>query len=204
MRLARIAGVEAILSSIMRAAFSELDRSANHPISRRPLFRSVARWSLLLAASTAFAGNGVQVEAKETGSGSSRQVVVTFRDSSAKAGAISAHVYFIGQAPHGGARFIYAHSDVSVNLNGLPEASAKVEVPALKSDPTRRAPHGYALIGIGESEGWIVISQVSGTKLPTRASNAALARVAAGKSTDSLEEMIADYKTRSSAPARHP
>jgi hypothetical protein len=72
----------------------------------------------------------------------------------------------------------------------------------LKSEPTKRAPTGFAYTGIGR---WKV-----GSRLPRkmakhfrrRASSPALLDVTQGKSQDSLNAMILDYEKRSAEPAR--
>lgn len=106
-------------------------------------------------------------------------------------------VYFVGKAPNAGARFIYSDAELSINLRGAPAASAKVDVPALKSDPHKRVPKGFVYVGVGDAEGWIVTAQTNGKTFPMRASSAALLNVAQGRSHDSLSAMIADYEKRS-------
>jgi hypothetical protein len=142
------------------------------------------------------------LDAKEIGSGPQKQVVVTVSDSSRHAGAIAVHVYFVGKAPNGGARFIYAHSDLSIKLRGAPAASAKVDVPGLKSDPSKRAPQGFVLTGVGDAEGWIATAETNSQTFQVRASIPALLDVARGRSHDSLQAMIADYEKRSAGPHR--
>ncbi len=109
---------------------------------------------------------------------------------------------FHRESTQGRPRFIYAHSDLSMNLRGAAEASAKVDVPELKSDPSRRAPKGFVLTGVGDVDGWIVTSQANNTTFQVRASNPALLDVAQGKSHDSLDSMIADYEKRTASSAR--
>jgi hypothetical protein len=140
------------------------------------------------------------MDAREIGSGPQKQVVVTVSDSSRHAGAIAVHVCFVGKAPNAGARFIYAHSDLSINLRGAPDASAKVNAPGLKSDPSKRAPQGFVLMGVGDAEGWIATAQTNGKTFQARASSPALLDVAQGRSHDSLQAMIADYQKRSDEP----
>ena len=114
------------------------------------------------------------------------------------------HVYFIGKAPNEGAGFIYAHSDLSINLRGTSSASAKVNAAALKSDPTTRVPHGYVLAGIGDMEAWIATAQTNGQTFQVRASSPALLDVAQERSHESLRAMVADYEKRSAEPAQRP
>jgi hypothetical protein len=111
-------------------------------------------------------------------------------------------VYFVGKAPNAGARFIYSDAELSINLRGAPAASAKVDVPTLKSDPYKRAPKGFAYVGVGDAEGWIVTAQTNGKTFQIRASSLALLNVAQGRSHDSLQAMIADYEKRSAEPRR--
>jgi hypothetical protein len=177
---------------------------------KRPLTVAALRWfhsgsSAALPEARMVAGSSVRMEAKETGSGAQKKIVVTFSDPSGKAGAIAAHVYFIGKAPNGGARFIYAHSDLSINLRGAAVASAKVNVVELKSDqPTKRAPAGFAYTGVGEMEGWIATAQENGKMFSVRASSPALRDVAQERSHDSLKAMVADYEKRTAEPAQRP
>jgi len=145
---------------------------------------------------------GLRLDAKEIGSGPQKQVVITVTDSSRHAGAIAVHVYFVGKAPNAGARFIYAHSDLSIKLRGAPAASAKVDVPGLKSDPSKRAPQGFVLVGVGDAEGWIATGETNSKTFQARASIPALLNVAEGRSHDSLQAMIDDYKKRSTGPRR--
>jgi hypothetical protein len=112
------------------------------------------------------------------------------------------HVYFVGKAPNAGARFIYAHVDLSINLRGASAASAKIDVPGLKSDPSKRPPRGFVYVGVGDAEGWIATAQTNGKTFQVRASIPALLDVAQGRSHDSLQAMIADYEKRSAEPLR--
>jgi hypothetical protein len=174
---------------------------------KRPLTREALRWfhspsSTVAVEMRTIDGRGLRMEAREIGSGAQKQIVVTVSDPSRKAGPITAHVYFIGKAPNGGARFIYAHSDLSVNLKGAAAASAKVNVPELKSDPTRRAPTGFVLTGVGDMEGWIATAQTNGKTFQVRASSPALLDVAQERSHDSLNAMIADYEKRTGKPSQ--
>jgi hypothetical protein len=174
---------------------------------KRPLTIAALRWfhsgsSAVLPEPRTVAGSGLGMEAKEIGSGAQKQIVVTLSDPSGKAGPISAHVYFIGKAPNGGARFVYAHSDLSIKLRGSAAASARVNVVELKSEPTKRAPAGFAYTGIGEMEGWIATAQESGKTFQVRASSPALREVAQERSHDSLKAMVADYEKRSAEPAQ--
>jgi hypothetical protein len=179
---------------------------------KRPLTRAALRWfdsahsvpTAVPSEKLMIGGSNLQMDAKEIGSGVQKQIAITVSDPSGKAGAIAVHVYFIGKAPIDGARFLYAHSDLSVSLRGTSNASAKVSVPALKSDPNRRAPYGYVLAGVGAMEGWIAIAQTNGKTFQVRASIPALLDVAQGKSQDSLNEMIADYENRTAQPKRRP
>jgi hypothetical protein len=72
----------------------------------------------------------------------------------------------------------------------------------LKSDPYKRAPKGFAYVGVGDAEGWIITTQTNGKTFQTRASSPALLNVAQGRSHDSLQAMIADYAKRSAEPRR--
>jgi hypothetical protein len=168
----------------------------------RACIRAAILSGLVLSPLTIFADSGLHLEAKEIGV--PRRIFVTIRDSSRKAKPITAHVYFIGKAPSPGLCFIYAHSDLSVNLRGAPEASAKVDVAELKSDPTKRVPAGFVSTGVGEMDGWIVTAETNGKRFQVRASSPALLDVAQGKSHDSLDSMIADYEKRMAAPASRP
>jgi hypothetical protein len=186
---------------------------------KRPLTRAALRWfhstspatmrwlhftSSAAAApeSQAVAVSGLRMDAKEIGSGAQKQVVVTVTDSSRHAGAIAVHVYFVGKAPNAGARFIYAHVDLSINLRGASAASAKIDVPGLKSDLSKRPPRGFVYVGVGDAEGWIATAQTNGKTFQVRASIPALLDVAQGRSHDSLQAMIADYEKRSAEPLR--
>jgi hypothetical protein len=170
---------------------------------KRPLTRAALRW-FHSASSAAPAPefqtadvSGLRMDATQTSSGPQKQIAVTVSDSSRHAAPIAVHVYFIGKAPNAGARFIYSDAELSINLRGAPTASATVEVPALNSDPHRRAPKGFAYVGVGDAEGWIVAAQTKGKVFQMRASNSALLDVAQGRSHDSLQAMIADYEKRS-------
>ena len=213
-RIATPAQTERVRQSIRANGFRQVRLETfpeGHNV-KRPLTRAALRWfDPAHSASTAaspetpmIGGSNLRMDAKEIGSGAQKQIVVTISDPSRKAGAIAVHVYFVGKAPIDGARFIYAHSDLSINLRGTSNASAKVSVPALKSDPTRRAPHGYVLAGVGEMEGWIATAQTNSKTFQARASSPALLDVAQGKSQDSLNAMIADYEKRTLQPARRP
>ncbi len=215
-RIATPAQTQRVMRSFQSNGFREvrLERFPEGHNVKRPLTIEALRWFRSASPTVPPAapssegravihhGSGLDMEANETGSGAQKQIVVTFSDSSHKAGAITAQVYFIGKAPFGGARFIYAHSDLSINLRGTPNASAKVSVPQLKSDPAKRAPKGYQYMGIGEMDGWIATAQADGRTFQMRASSPALLDVANGKSQDSLNAMIADYEKRSAAPPR--
>jgi hypothetical protein len=174
---------------------------------KRPLTRAALRWfhsgSTAVSPEAPIIGRSdLQMDANEIGSGAQKQIAVTVTDPSHKAGPIAIHLYFVGKAPNEGPRFIYAHSDLSINLRGTSNASANVNVPALKSDPNRRAPYRHVFTGVGDMEGWIATAQTNGKTFQVRASTPALLNVAQGKSQDSLIVMIADYEKRSSEPAR--
>lgn len=209
-RIATPMQTEVVRRSIQASGFRQVRLETfpqGHNV-KRPLTREALRW-FQGASAAAFTPEarmgdvpGLGMEAKEIGSGAEKQVVVTVSDASRRAGAIAAHVYFVGKAPKDGARFIYGHSDLSINLKGASDANAKVSVPALKSDPSRRAPFGFVLAGVGEADGWIVIAQTNGKTFQVRASDPRLLDVARGKSLDSLSAMIADYEKRSAEPQR--
>jgi hypothetical protein len=208
--IASPAQTERVRQSIQASGFRQVRLETfpeGHNV-KRPLTVAALRWfhsdssAALTAAAKTADGSGLRMDAKEIGSGPQKQVVVTVSDSSRHAGAIAVHVYFVGKAPNAGARFIYAHSDLSINLRGAPAASAKVNVSGLKSDPSKRAPHGFVLMGVGEAEGWIAIAQTNGKTFQARASSPALLDVAQGRSHDSLQAMIADYEKRSAGPRR--
>ncbi|HYJ04191.1 MAG TPA: hypothetical protein VEX43_03600 [Chthoniobacterales bacterium] len=175
---------------------------------KRPLTRAALRWfhsgSFAAPAPEIQTADvlGLRMDANEIGSGPQKQIAVTVSDSSRHAAPIAVRVYFVGKAPNAGARFIYSNAELSVHLRGAPVASAKVDVPALKSDPHRRAPKGFAYVGVGDAEGWIVTAQTNGKTFQMRASSAALLNVAQGRSHDSLSAMIADYEKRSAEPRR--
>ena len=176
---------------------------------KRPLTRAALRWfhSVSLAAPAPEAQtagltagvSGLRLDANETGSGPQKQIAITVGDSTRHAAPIAVHVYFVGKAPNAGARFIYLDAELSINLRGAPTARATVDVPVLKSDPYKRAPKGFAYVGVGDAEGWIVTAQTKGKTFQTRASSPALLNVAQGRSQDSLSAMIADYQKRSAA-----
>ena len=175
---------------------------------KRPLTRAALRW-FHSASSTAPApetqtadASGLRMDANEIGSGPQKQIAVTVSDSSRHAAPIAVRVYFVGKAPNAGALFIYSDAELSINLRGAPAASAKVDVPGLKSDPYQRAPKGFAYVGVGDAEGWIVIAQTKGKTFQMRASSPALLNVAQARSHDSLQAMIADYEKRSAEPRR--
>jgi hypothetical protein len=174
---------------------------------KRPLTRAALRWFHPPSSSASAEGlmvrsSHLRLDAKEIGSSAQKQIVVTLSDPSRKAGAIGTCVYFVGKAPNGGARFIYAHADLSINLRSASEAHAKVNVPELKSDPTKHAPVGFAYTGVGEMEGWIASAQTNGKTFSMRASSPALLDVAQARSHDSLDAMIADYEKRSGESPR--
>jgi hypothetical protein len=169
------------------------------------MVRTLIRLSILpLATALALADAGLHFEAQEIVAGTSKQVAVNIKNPSRAAGAVGVHVYFIGRAPSGGPRFIYADSELSVHLKGATEANAKVAVPDLKSDPNKHAPVGFVLTGVGTKEGWIVIGQMNGKTFQALGSNPGLLDVAQGKARDSLNAMIKDYEKRMAAPARRP
>lgn len=174
---------------------------------KRPLTRAALRWFHSSSSSApvpeapatgAIAEvSGLRMDASEIGSGPQKQIAVTISDSSRHAAPIAVRVYFIGKAPNAGARFIYSDAELSIKLRGAPSAGAKVDVPGLNSDPYKRAPKGFAYVGLGDAEGWIVTAQTNGKTFQIRASSAALLNVAQGRSHDSLQAMIADYEKRS-------
>jgi hypothetical protein len=175
---------------------------------KRPLTRAALRWFHSSSAATppgdaqTVAVSGLRMEAKESGASAQKQIAITVHDSSRSAGAIDVHVYFVGKAPNAGARFIYADAELSIKLKGAPAASAEVDVPGLKSDPNKRAPKGFAYVGVGDAEGWIVTARTNGRTFQMRASSPALLNVAQGRSHDSLSAMIADYEKRSATSRR--
>jgi hypothetical protein len=209
-KIATPAQTERVRQSIRAFGFRQVRLETfpeGHTI-KRPLTVAALRWfhsdssaALTPEAKTANA-TGLRLDAKEIGSGPQKQVVVTVSDSSRHAGAIAVHVYFVGKAPNAGARFIYAHSDLSIKLRGAPAASARVDVPGLKSDPSKRAPQGFVLMGVGDAEGWIATAETNSKTFEARASIPALLDVAQGRSHDSLQAMIADYEKRSAGPRR--
>jgi hypothetical protein len=209
-KIATPAQTERVRQSIQAAGFRQVRLETfpeGHNV-KRPLTRAALRW-FRSDSSAAFAPeaqtaavSGLRMDAKEIGSGPMKQVVVTVIDSSRHAGAIAVHVYFVGKAPNAGPRFIYAHSDLFINLRDAPAASAKVDVPGLKSDSSKRAPQGFVYVGVGDAEGWIATAQTSGKTFQVRASSPALLDVVQGRSHDSLQAMIADYEKRSAAPHR--
>lgn len=209
-KIATPAQTERVLRSIRANGFRQVRLESfpeGHNV-KRPLTREALRWfhsdsSAVLPEARTVEGSSLRMDAKEVGSGAQKQIVLTFGDPSRRAGAIAAHVYFVGRAPNGGARFIYAHSDLSVNLRGAAAASAKVNVVELKSDAGKRAPAGFAYTGVGEMEGWIATAQANGKTFQVRASSSALLDVANGRSHDSLNAMIADYEGRTAEPPRH-
>jgi len=208
-KIATPAQTERVMRSIRANGFRQVRLETfpqGHNV-KRPLTRAALRW--FHSASTAVSpetpiigGSSLRMDAKEIGSGAQKQIAVTVNDPSRKAGAIAVHVYFLGKAPNDGARFIYAHSDLAVNLRGTSSANSKVKMAALKSDPTRRAPYGYVLTGVGDMEGWIATAQTNGKAFQVRASSPVLLDVAQGKSQDSLNAMIADYEKRRAEPAQ--
>jgi hypothetical protein len=210
-KIATPAQTERVMRSIRANGFRQVRLETfpeGHNV-KRPLTRAALRWfhstpNAVSRKAPMIDGSNLGMDAKEIGSGAQKQIAVTVSDPSHKAGAMAVHVYFIGKAPNEGARFIYAHSDLSINLRGTSNASAKANVPALKSDPTRRAPYGYVLAGVGEMEGWITTAQTNGKTFQVRASSPALLDVAQGKSQDSLNAMIADYENRTAQPRRRP
>ncbi len=126
-----------------------------------------------------------------------KQIVVTVSDSSGHASPIDASIYFVARPPGEGSRFIYAHSDISINLRGAPQAQTKIERPALPArDPKKNPPHGFVFTGGGEATGWVVVAQANGKTFATRFSDPALLDASAGRSADSLDAMIADYRKR--------
>jgi hypothetical protein len=178
---------------------------------KRPLTRAALRWfhsgssavpppEAPIARTTEL--SGLRMDANEIDSGPQKQIAVTISDSSGHAAPIAVRVYFVGKAPNAGARFIYSDAELSINLRGAPTASAKVDVPGLKSDPYKRAPKGFAYIGVGDAEGWIVTAQTNGSIFQMRASGPVLLNVAQGRSHDSLQAMIVDYEKRSAEPRR--
>jgi hypothetical protein len=174
---------------------------------KRPLTRAALRWfhsapTTVSPEAPMIGGSNLRMDAREIGSGTQKQIAVTVSDPSHKAGVIAVHIYFVGKTPNEGARFIYAHSDLSINLRGTSSASAKVNLAALKSDPTRRAPYRHVFTGVGDMEGWIATAQTKGKTFQMRASSPALLDVAQGKSQDSLNAMIANYEKRSAVPQR--
>lgn len=209
-KIATPAQTERVRQSIQASGFRQVRLETfpeGHNV-KRPLTVAALRWfhsdssAIVTPGAKTADVSGLRMDAKEIGSGPQKRVVVTVSDSSRHAGAIAVHVYFVGKAPNAGARFIYAHSDLSINLRGAPAASAKVNVSGLKSDPSKRAPHGFVLMGVGDAEGWIAIAQTNGKTFPARASSPALLDVAQGRSHDSLQAMIADYEKRSAEPRR--
>lgn len=209
-RIATPAQTLRVRNSILASGFRQVRLEAfpeGHNV-KRPLTRAALRWfhSVSLAAPAPEAQTadvaGLRMDANEIGSGTQKRVVVNVSDSSRHAEAIAVQVYFVGKAPNAGARFIYANSELSINLRGAPAASAKVDVPGLKSDPYKRAPKGFAYLGVGDAEGWIVTAQTNGKTFQIRASSFALLDVAQGRSRDSLPAMIADYEKRSAEPRR--
>jgi len=205
-KIATPAQTERVMRSIRANGFRQVRLETfpeGHNV-KRPLTLAALRWfqsgsSAALPEAGTVAGSGVRMEAKETGSGAQKKIVVTLSDPSGKAGPISAHVYFIGKAPNGGARFIYAHADLSINLRGAGAASAKVNMVELKSEPTKRAPAGFVYTGVGEMEGWIATAQEGGKIFQVRASSPALRDVA---QDDSLKAMVADYRKRRAESAQ--
>jgi hypothetical protein len=209
-RIATPAQTEAVKVSMQKNGFRQVRLetfSEGHRV-KRPLTREALRWfnsgtssgaappSHLNSPSEISGGDStVRMEAHQTGSGAQKKIAITIKDTAGNAAPIAAHVYFVGKAPNG-ARFIYAHADLSMNLHGTSQANAEVDVPELKSDPNRRAPKGFVLTGIGTMEGWIALAQTHGRTVSTAASTPALLEVVQGKSKDSLPAMISDYEKR--------
>jgi hypothetical protein len=208
-KIATPAQTERVMRSIRANGFRQVRLETfpeGHNV-KRPLTRAALRWfhsdsNAVSPEAPTIGGSNLRMDAKEIGFGTQKQIAITVSDPLHKAGAIAVHVYFVGKTPNEGARFIYAHSDLSVNLRGTSNASAKVSGAALKSDPTRRAPYGHVFTGVGEMEGWIATARTNGKTFQVRASSPALLDVAQGKSQDSLNAMIADYEKRSAEPRR--
>jgi hypothetical protein len=206
-KIATPAHTERVMRSIRAHGFSQVRLETfpeGHNV-KRPLTRAALRWfhsssSPLALEGPMVPGSDLRLDAKEIGSGAQKQILVTVNDLSRKAGATEAHVYFVGKAPESGDRFIYAHADLSINLKGTSEASAKVTVAELKSDPAKRPPAGYAFTGVGDMEGWIVTAQTKAKLFSVRASSPALLRVV--QSHDALNAMVADYEKRTAEPRR--
>jgi hypothetical protein len=213
-RIATPAQTEAVRASMQKNGFRQvrLEMFPEGHRVKRPLTREALNWfnsgtpSVSVPenhssspAPTTSGDSSIRMEAHETGSGSQRKIAVTIKDPAQTAGAIDVHVYFVGKAPNG-SRFIYAHADLSVNLRGATQASAKVDLTELKSDPNRRAPKGFVLAGIGTMEGWIAIARAHGRTVATQASTPALIELVQGKSKDSLPAMVSDYEKRPVAP----
>ena len=209
-RIATPVQTEAVRTSMQRNGFRQvrLEMFPEGHRVKRPLTREALRWfgsgtSSVSAAATpsspaaqlASGNSSVRMEARETGSGPAKKIVITIKESSHGAEAIAVHVYFVGKAPNA-SRFIYAHADLAVNLRGTSQASANVDVPELKSDPNRRAPKGFVLAGIGTMDGWIALAHTGGRTVATQASSPALLEVVQGKSKDSLPAMVSDYEKR--------
>jgi hypothetical protein len=212
-RIATPAQTEHVRASMQKNGFRQvrLEMFPEGHRVKRPLTRAALLWFNSSTSSPPASTNrpsqpavtssnsSVKMEAHEIGSGQQKKIVITIKDPAHAAGPIAAHVYFVGKAPNG-ARFIYAHADLNVNLRGTSQATAKVDVTELKSDPNRHAPKGFVLTGIGTMEGWIALAQTNGRTVASQASTPSLLEVVQGKSIDSLPAMISDYEHRPVTP----
>ncbi len=169
------------------------------PISCRLLAVTLAAIFPLAAAAQS---GGLHLEAKEIGSSGRKQILLTFRDPSGKAGPVDAQVYFVARASDEGTRFIYAHSELSVNFRGATHAEAKVDIPEVKPKPEKRPPVGFAYTfsGFGNREGWLLLAKVNGRALPPRASSGELLEIA--RTREFLAPLIATYEKPAAPPSR--
>jgi hypothetical protein len=205
-KIATPAQTERVWRSMQTAGFRQVRLETfpeGHNV-KRPLTREALRWfhPASPASLSAEEISGLHMDAKEIGSAPQKRIALTVSDSSRHAGAIAVKVYFVGKEQHAGLRFVYASSDLFINLRGAARAGAEVSVPPLKSDLFKHAPHGFVYVGVGEMEGWIATAQTNGKTIEARASSTALLDVAQGRSHDSLSAMIADYENRSAEPQR--
>lgn len=121
-RIATPTQTERVMRSIRANGFRQVRLETfpeGHNV-KRPLTRAALRWFHFVSnvappGAPMISGSNLRMDAKEIGSGAQKQIAVTVSDPSGKAGMIAVRVYFVGKAPIDGARFIYAHSDLSIN-----------------------------------------------------------------------------------------
>ena len=133
-----------------------------------------------------------------------KRIVIAVRDLSRKSPPILVRVYFIAH-PQGrtGPLFVYGEAAIPVDLEGKLEITGEVDAPSLQANIRRYVGLGVIYQSGADIDGWIVVGETMDGPFQIRASRQGLLDLATQR-PDELEEMIAQYRSRTGRSASLP